>query len=81
MMAEPEEKSEENKLTPEMMHAVFLILLQHAGGSINIPLEVLENYPKQGNFSAKYDEVNKRWYFFIPRKKTRILRPSLYIPN
>jgi len=80
-MAEPEEKSEENKLTKEMMQTVFIILLQHAGGSVNIPIEVFENYPKQGDFSAKYDEVNKRWHFFIPRKKSRILRPSLYIPN
>lgn len=79
-MAEKNE-SKEHKLTAKMMQAVFLILLKHAGGSVNIPIEVFENFPDHGKLCANYDDLNKRWHIFIPRKKKRILRPSLYIPN
>ena len=86
MGAEENEKSTpENKLTIEDMQAVFHILLKYAGGSISIPVEVLENYPKGLKFVVNYDEVNKVWHFFVPRKRARktiaVLRKDLIVPG
>lgn len=77
MSEEPE--NNEPQLTVEDMQAIFHILLQHAGGNMSIPVEVLENYPKKVNFQANYDEVNKVWHILIPKK--RIRKKTIAVPR
>lgn len=76
----------ENKLTEKDMQSIFHILLQHGGGGIEIPLEVLENYPEKLDIRAEYDETNKIWRVFIPKKRKRkkhiaVPRRQLILPG
>lgn len=78
--SEPE--NNEPQLTVEDMQAIFHILLQHGGGGIEIPVEVLENYPKKVDIRAEYDETNKIWRVFIPKKRVRTKkRPTIAVPR
>lgn len=81
----PRLDGQESKLVSEYMISLFHILLQYAGGGMEVPLEVLENYPKKLNIVAKYDETNKILRVFIPKKRNRklIVTPSkkLFVPN
>ena len=64
--------------------AMFHILLQHAGGGMEVPLEVLQNYPDNPPMKTEYDGVNKAVRVFIPKKRKRgVIVPSrkLIIPN
>jgi len=84
MAEEPKQPEQEQpKLTVENMEAIFDILLRHSGG-VEIPQEVLDNYPKGTKTQASYDQVNKVWHIFIPKKRRRkIITPDkrLLIPN
>ena len=80
MSEEPE--NNDPQLTIEDMQAIFHILLQHAGGHISIPVEVLENYPKKVSFRANYDETNKVWHILIPKRRIRLKkRDTIAVPR
>ena len=84
MAEEPE--NNEPRLTEKNMQAIFHILLQHGGGGIEIPVEVLENYLDKVDIRAEYDEVNKIWRVFIPKKRRRkkriaVPRRQLILPD
>ena len=82
-----EEKTQESELIGEHMVSLFHILLQYAGGGMEVPLEVLENSPKELNIVAKFDETNKILRVFIPRKRKKrkfalvTPRKQLFVPN
>lgn len=79
-------ENDEPQLTEKDMQSIFHILLQHGGGGIEIPIEVLENYPEKLDIHANYDDVNKIWRIFIPKKRSRkkhiaVPRRQLILPN
>lgn len=80
-----EEKTQELELIGEHMISLFHILLQYAGGGMEVPLEALEAYPKKLNIAAKFDETNKILRVFIPKKRNRkriaVPRRDLFVPN
>lgn len=76
--------SDEVRLTPENMKAIFHMLVKHVNG-ISIPAEILENYPKDAQVNYEYDCVNKVWRLFVPKKRIRgrILKPDkrIFVPT
>lgn len=79
-------ENNEPLLTEKDMQSIFHILLQHGGGGIEIPVEVLQNYPEKVDIRANYDDVNKIWRVFIPKKRKRkkhiaVPRRQLILPH
>ena len=79
-----EEKPEELKEAANDMFPACYLFLKLLGGTISVPANVFDNFPKDAEIKITLDRENNKLWFVIPKKRTRgIIKPSgrLIVPN
>lgn len=73
------------ELTPKEFASIFYVMLQAAGGKLDIPLQQLERVCAGGSFEAVYDASRLKYFLKAngPKKKRSrgLIKPRVVVPS